>query len=148
VFFYFFRITFYCMTEKSKLFSVFSFFFGSFFSFLGGFSGLLCFCFFLFFLPSACPTRLSQPTMLTFVHNEEKLRNMKTCSLNEHVYYVGWIHGAVHLTISHSNPFMEEIFNSTFQLEFMLAKSVPDSTFFIIFTNTEKISLKLIHFFL
>ena len=35
----------------------------------------LAFCFFLFFLPSACPTHLSQPTMLTFVHHEEKLRN-------------------------------------------------------------------------
>ena len=36
----------------------------------------LAFYFFLFFLPSACPTRLSQPTHADFVHNEEKLRNM------------------------------------------------------------------------
>ena len=34
------------------------------------------FYFFLFFLPSACPTRLSQPTHADFVHNEEKLRTM------------------------------------------------------------------------
>ena len=94
------------------------------------------------------PTRLSQPTMLTFVYNEEKLRNMKTCSFNEHVYYVGWIHGAVHPIISPSNPLMEEIFNSTFQLEFMPAKSIPDLTFFIIFINIEKISSKLIPFIL
>ena len=38
------------------------------------------FYFFLFFLPSACWTRLSQPTQLLmqiFVHNEEKIRNIK-----------------------------------------------------------------------
>ena len=47
--------------------------------------------FFLFFLPSACPTCLSQPTHADFVHNEEKLRNMKTCSLNELLTrHVGW----------------------------------------------------------
>ena len=52
----------------------------------------LAFHFFLFFLPSACPTCLSQPTHADFVHNKEKLRNMKD------VYYVGWTHGAVHPT--------------------------------------------------
>ena len=36
----------------------------------------LAFYFFLFFLPSAFPTCLSQPTHADFVHNEENLRNM------------------------------------------------------------------------
>ena len=40
--------------------------------------------------------------MLTFVHNEEKLRNMKDLLINERVYYVGWIHGAVQPT---KNPY-------------------------------------------
>ena len=62
------------------------------------------------------------------------------------ITYVGWNYGAMHLTISPSSPLMEEIFNSTLQLEFMPAKSIPDSTFFIIFTNIEKISSKLIPF--
>ena len=45
-------------------------------------------------------------------------------------------------------PTTKEIFDPTLQLEFIPAKPTPDSTFFIIFTNTEKISSKLIHFFL
>ena len=35
----------------------------------------LAFYFFLFFLPSACPTCLSQPTHADFVHNERKVKN-------------------------------------------------------------------------
>ena len=43
-------------------------------------------------------------------------------------------------------PTMEEIFDLTPQLEFISDKSTLDSTIFIIFTNTEKISPKLITF--
>ena len=43
-------------------------------------------------------------------------------------------------------PTMEEIFNLTPQLEFITDKSTLDSTIFIIFTNTKKISPKLITF--
>ena len=43
-------------------------------------------------------------------------------------------------------PTMEEIFNLSPQLEFISDKSTLDSTIFIIFTNTEKISPKLITF--
>ena len=45
-------------------------------------------------------------------------------------------------------PTTEEIFDLTLQLKFIPTKLILDSTFFIIFTNNEKISSKLIHFFL
>ena len=43
-------------------------------------------------------------------------------------------------------PTLEEIFDLSLQLEFISDKSTLDSDFFIIFTNTEKISSKLITF--
>ena len=84
----------------------------------------------------------SKPILLCWL-----LNTWPTSSFNELRQSVGWN------MVQRSNnlpfqPTMEEIFNLTLPLEFILAKSTLDSTFFIIFTNTEKISLKLIPFFL
>ena len=74
-----------------------------------------------------------------------------TSSFNELRQIVGW--NMVQRT-QQSNapnnlpllPTLEEIFDLSLQLEFISDKSTLDSAFFIIFTNTEKISSKLITF--
>ena len=82
----------------------------------------------------------SKPILLCWL-----LSTCPTSSFNELRQSVGW-----NMVQRRNNlpfqPTMEEIFNLTLPLEFILAKSTLDSTFFIFFTNTEKISSKLIPF--